>query len=137
MNKFLPGAILSSVITLVLIVSLGIGTVYGQTATPTAEPTESITPTETPSETPTPTEEPSPTSTEKPTPTPEVTPTPEETEGANEESDDSEEGEVLGGATELGGTDSGRQMKKWTIAAFIGVAVTLAGIRISKIRAEE
>lgn len=73
-----------------------------------ASPSATLTPTETPTETPTPTEEAT-----------------------------QEDGEVLGGTTELGDTDSGRQMIKWAIAASIAVTVVLVGIRISKIRADE
>ena len=99
--------------------ALGTSFVYAQEASPSA--------TITPTETPTPTQEPSPTPTETISPTETPTPTQEQ----------NDEGEVLGGATELGNTDSGRQITKWAIAMFIGLSVALIGIKIARSHVDE
>lgn len=130
MSKVLPTIVITFIIIFTLVAFLGIGNVFAQDASTSA----TLTPTGTPTETPTPTSEPTPT--EDPSPTPTVEPTPTE-EPASESEESESDGEVLGGATELGDTSSGKQATKWIVAAFIGIAVALIGVKITRNHVDE
>lgn len=91
-----------------------------QEATPSATPTSIV----------------SPTATLTPSPTPTVTPTTSPPTSTPQPSQESKK-EVLGEATKLGSTNSGREIQKWIIGIVVATFAAIIGVKISRTRVEE
>lgn len=107
-----------AVLSVTLLVS--IPTALAQSPDPSSSPAASPSPSSSPS--------PSPSATPSPSPTPQATPTtaspsPNQSAGGTD-------GSVLGEATTLGETDSGKELAKWAIAVFGGLITFFIAIKI-------
>lgn len=86
-----------------------------------------------PSPSPSPTESPSPTPSPSPTATPSPSPTPDATASASPTTG----GSVLGGATSLGETDSGKEFAKWFLIILGGVLTFVFALKVVRNDKEE
>ena len=104
------GSLFSYIVFAVLTLTIAINQVAAQSPDPTPSPT--------------------PTPQVSPSPTPSATPSPSPASPSTNQSAGGPGGSVLGEATALGETDSGREFVKWVIAVIGGLLTFLVALRI-------